>query len=791
MADAARQTDWDRLYAQLPHQLAARFDLLIRRSLGRRVARMDRGGKEVPSIVRSQAVGIYRHRHMQGASKAAKRRMTYERLRNNPTFQQIEREELERYLKRHDLPSGAGQSLEHLSFAQVCAAYQATQPNLAESSLEQMARQAYRSVEAQSEALRGVMADLANFVLSSARRQDVSDCATVVGVESYATGRPHKQPFHVQDLTTRAEVAERVRVTHLVDGIVARAYGRKGLPSVVEHLAAGRLQRHPSIQAVDTLMAGLFGKAYSGERTCARALRREITDVVRRLHSQDFVRLVTDELLHNPRYRQQFERAVELKLRVRENVPQTPMEAYPLARTMHRRFVLHVGPTNSGKTHDALIRLMEAASGAYLGPLRLLAYEQFELMNHEGCPCTLLTGEELCEVAGARHVASTVEMANFHSPIEVAVIDEAQMVADPDRGHNWTAAILGIPAREVHVCCAPHAAEVVRELVTLCADECETVVHERLVPLRPDRGSFHLPQDARPGDALIVFSRRAVHAVAAQVTAVGLKPALVYGALPHDVRHEEARRFDAGETDVVVATDAVGMGMNLPIRRIVFVEQEKYDGHEMRLLRPEEVQQIAGRAGRFGRYEVGFYQSTKMRRQMRERYESTVPRIAAIPVGIPHDIALVRDATLTESIRQWMALEQPRPFVRIDVTRDLALIAEVERRLEPEAQRDVAAKQRTLALATMAFDERDTVLRRTWIAMVEAELAGKEAELDVPDAPQAGMRLADLEEDYRYCDLLYTYARTFDHPRHKELLADRRSQISRTIMRMLAEASEA
>ena len=790
MRDATSKVDWNRLVVQLPHNLSSRFELLLRRALRRRLQGLELGGADVPPVVRTQAVGLYRRRCMQGASKAARRRMTYERLKANPAYLAIEREELAKYLKRHPQPGREAVDVDAMSLAEACAAYRDTRPTLAGSSLEQFARETYRAAARQSAAHKDVVADLARYVLSVVRKQDVSNCASVYALGPRVTGQPRKQGFHVQDLTTPEAVATRVRASHLVDGVLARAYGGGGTADVVLRLLVGRLRRQPSVVALDRLMTALFGPAYDGDAAGSSVLRREVSEAVRLLHGREFTAQVADELLHNPRYRQQFDRAVELKLRVRQNVPETPMEAYPLARTMRRRFVLHVGPTNSGKTHDALRALMAAESGAYLGPLRLLAYEQFELMNREGCPCTLLTGEELAEVAGARHVSSTVEMANFHTPVEVAVIDEAQMVADPDRGHHWTAAILGMPAQEVHVCCAPYGARVVRRLVELCGDEHVTVQHERLVPLKAERGSFSFPADVQPGDALIVFSRRAVHAVAAQVAACGMKPSLVYGALPHDVRHEEARRFDSGETDVVVATDAIGMGMNLPIRRIVFVEQQKFDGHEMRMLKPEEVQQIAGRAGRFGRYDVGLYRTTKLRREIKERYEREVPAIASIPVGIPEDIALVRDATLTESILQWMSIEQPSPFVRIDVSRDLALIGEVERRLDPEARTEIATKQLVLALATMAFDERDALLLRTWRQMVEAELAGHEAELPLPEPPQAGRRLADLEEDYRYCDLLYSYARAFDHPTNKELLSALRTQISHAIMDLLAQASE-
>ena len=96
-----------------------------------------------------------------------------------------------------------------------------------------------------------------------------------------------------------------------------------------------------------------------------------------------------------------------------QHIPADYIDLYPEARGMRRRFVLHIGPTNSGKTHDAMEALRAAGGGCYLGPLRLLAYEQFEQMNRDGYPCSLLTGEERSDVPGALFTASTIEMLNL------------------------------------------------------------------------------------------------------------------------------------------------------------------------------------------------------------------------------------------------------------------------------------------------------------------------------------------------------------------------------------------
>ncbi|KAJ3282162.1 RNA helicase, partial [Blyttiomyces sp. JEL0837] len=112
----------------------------------------------------------------------------------------------------------------------------------------------------------------------------------------------------------------------------------------------------------------------------------------------------------------------------------TPAEWYPEARLMKRKIHLHVGPTNSGKTYSALKRLEASKSGVYAGPLRLLAHEIYERMNNADSPCNLLTGEERRESDGVEKWAATVEMTPLSKKLEVAVIDEIQMIADENRG---------------------------------------------------------------------------------------------------------------------------------------------------------------------------------------------------------------------------------------------------------------------------------------------------------------------------------------------------------------------
>lgn len=273
------------------------------------------------------------------------------------------------------------------------------------------------------------------------------------------------------------------------------------------------------------------------------------------------------------------------------------------ARALKRRITLVTGPTNSGKSHTALETLAGAESGLALAPLRLLAHEFRESLVNQGVPTSLTTGEERIIDPTARHTAATVEMCPFNRPVDVAIIDEAQMLSDPDRGAAWTAAIMGVPARHVFVLGAADCIPQVKRIAELCGDEVEEIHLERKSPLKAG-GTLAL-KDLRAGDALIAFSRREVLDLRAQLMAQGRKVAVIYGALSPEVRRAEAARFNNGDADILIATDAIGMGLNLSIKRVVFSALQKYDGRETRNLTTQEIKQIGGRAGRYGKHELG------------------------------------------------------------------------------------------------------------------------------------------------------------------------------------------
>lgn len=280
------------------------------------------------------------------------------------------------------------------------------------------------------------------------------------------------------------------------------------------------------------------------------------------------------------------------------------LSMFPVARRLERRLRLFVGPTNSGKTHAALELLRERDSAAYLAPLRLLALEGRDRIEAMGIPCSMITGEEQHVREDARATASTIEMLDERSPVDLAIIDEIQMIHDRDRGWAWVNALVGAPAREVVMTGSEDVIPTVQSVADYLGEPLEIVRFERHNPLVVDDSPTPL-SELKPHTALIAFSRREVLDLKAQLAKQGRSVAVIYGALGPEVRREEARRFREGEAEILVATDAIGMGLNLPIRHVAFWATTKWDGRSETRLSPSLTRQIAGRAGRYGLHDTG------------------------------------------------------------------------------------------------------------------------------------------------------------------------------------------
>ncbi|KAJ7532359.1 hypothetical protein O6H91_13G000500 [Diphasiastrum complanatum] len=277
---------------------------------------------------------------------------------------------------------------------------------------------------------------------------------------------------------------------------------------------------------------------------------------------------------------------------------------FPFTRAMKRKIVYHCGPTNSGKTYNALQRFMKASTGIYCCPLRLLAMEIYEKVNVMGVYCSLCTGQEKREVPFASHLACTVEMAHLGKQWEVAIVDEVQMMNDEYRGWAWTRAFLALQAEEIHVCGDPSALKLLRNLCAATGDEIEERNYERFMPLTLDtrslRGDY---SNIQAGDCVVAFSRREIFQVKQEIELTTKhRCCVVYGALPPETRTQQAKLFNDPNSgyDVLVASDAIGMGLNLNIKRVIFFAMEKFNGDQRGQVPASHIKQIAGRAGRRG-----------------------------------------------------------------------------------------------------------------------------------------------------------------------------------------------
>ncbi len=371
----------------------------------------------------------------------------------------------------------------------------------------------------------------------------------------------------------------------------------------------------------------------------------------------------------------------KIKMQIMGLVQTDPTAEYVETRAMTREFHLHVGPTNSGKTYEAIQHLKDAQKGVYLSPLRLLALEIYDTLNEAGTPTSMKTGEEHITVENSRVLSQTVETLNLDEEYDIAVIDECQMISDPERGAAWSRAILGVKAKEIYLLSSDNVTELLTEIIDTCGDTYDITHHQRKTGLEVEDEPFILSESnrvtrdqIRPGDCYILFSKKRVLDLAARFEQMGVKASVIYGKLPPETRKSEVRRFANGETKIVISTDAIGMGINLPIHRIIFAESWKFDGQTRRDLKPDEILQIAGRAGRFGKYDTGYVTTTdpEFLPVLKKTIGKPLPQIHSAILGFPRMLVNL-DATLSEILTVWYNIHPQKPYEKMKIDRMLTL----------------------------------------------------------------------------------------------------------------------
>jgi ATP-dependent RNA helicase SUPV3L1/SUV3 len=254
-----------------------------------------------------------------------------------------------------------------------------------------------------------------------------------------------------------------------------------------------------------------------------------------------------------------------------------------------------LGPTNTGKTHLAIERLCAHSSGAIGFPLRLLAREVYDrVCAIKGADrVALITGEERIEPKHARWLLCTAEAMPTSADLAFVALDEAQLGADRERGHVFTDRLLHTRGREETMILGSATLEpMVRTLVP----EAEIVGRPRFSTLS-HAGARKLSR-IPPRSAIVAFSAEQVYAIAEMLRRFRGGAAVVMGALSPETRNRQVSLYQSGEVDYLVATDAIGMGLNLDVQHVAFAGLSKFDGLRQRRLFPAEMAQIAGRAGR-------------------------------------------------------------------------------------------------------------------------------------------------------------------------------------------------
>src|SRR6201991_4036 len=275
---------------------------------------------------------------------------------------------------------------------------------------------------------------------------------------------------------------------------------------------------------------------------------------------------------------------------VRRGIPRTPQHQ------RHGRLTAVLGPTNTGKTHFAIERMIAHRSGMIGLPLRLLAREVFDkIVRIKGAAdCALITGEERVVPPHPRYFVCTVEAMPVDIPVAFLAVDEIQLATDLERGHVFTDRLLNARGEEETMWLG---ALTMKGAISRIAPDAHFITRPRFSDLAyagPKKLS-RLPRRS----AIVAFSVEDVYGLADTIRAQRGGAAVVLGALSPRTRNAQVALYQSGEADFLIATDAIGMGINMDVDHVAFSARDKFDGITVRPLRPEEIGQIAGRAGRY------------------------------------------------------------------------------------------------------------------------------------------------------------------------------------------------
>ena len=369
------------------------------------------------------------------------------------------------------------------------------------------------------------------------------------------------------------------------------------------------------------------------------------------------------------------------------------------------RVVAVLGPTNTGKTHFAVERLLAHRSGMMGFPLRLLAREVYDRIVALRGPAAvaLVTGEERIGSPSAPYVVATVEAMPVERPVEFLAVDEIQLCADLERGHVFTERLLRARGLYETVFLG---SETIRPILKRLVPEAEIVTRPRFSLLVHDghRKLARLPRRS----AIVAFSAAEVYALAEAVRRRRGGAAVVMGALSPRTRNAQVALYQAGEVDHLVATDAIGMGLNMDVAHVAFARLAKFDGREARRLHAHEIAQIAGRAGRH--MANGTFGTTEGCEPLDERTVEAVESHSFPPLKAIRWRSTDLDFTSLEALAA--SLEAPPPadcLVRVKDALDHRSLLLLARRPEIAARADRPERVRLLWQVCQIPDFRKTL----------------------------------------------------------------------------------
>ena len=461
-----------------------------------------------------------------------------------------------------------------------------------------------------------------------------------------------------------------------------------------------------------------------------------------------------------------------------EAFPDNPKDEYILTRRMKRKIYIHLGDTNTGKTYNAVERLKTAKKGVYLSPLRILALENYDKLNNEGIVCDLMTGEEEIIKENSTHVSCTIEKVNLKQSYDIAVIDEIQMISDTQRGIAWSRAVLGLRCNEIHICGAINAKELLIKILDDCEEEYEIKEYHRNIPLIVESKNFSY-NDVQEGDAIVSFSKKRVLEIAQDYSNKNIKTSIIYGDLPPEVRKMQYEQFINKENKVLVTTDAIGMGVNLPIRRIIFMSIRKFDGEEVRELTSQEVKQIAGRAGRKGIYDTGYVTGVSDTHNFISRkLEVKDDIIKQAVIGPSEAILTIKSLPLNEKLVLWKTRESKIDYyTKMDISEYLLILEKIKRyKLKEEDQWD---------LLKVPFDVSSDELMNKFLEYVDEVFVAKLNEITKPTCFTGN--LDDLEIYYQKINMYYSFSKIFNLNFDVDWVYSERLRVSQDINEILVK----